>query len=149
MQFYLITVALVLLLDRLTKYLVVKNMELTSTVPVIEGFFHLTYIKNAGAAFGLLANMRWVFVVVTAFILLAVLYMVFKTPTEDILIKVTLGMITGGALGNLIDRISTGLVIDFLDFRGIWPYIFNVADSFVIVGVVLLTWQVFKSDRIM
>jgi len=149
MHIYLMTVIIVLVIDRVTKLWVVAKMELAETIPVINGFFHITYIKNSGAAFGMLANMRWVFISITVLILIAIFYMAYKVSKENIFLTITLAMITGGALGNLIDRLSTGLVIDFLDFRGIWPYIFNLADSFVIVGVLLLTWQILKSDKIL
>ena len=149
MHLYLIALVIVLVIDRISKLWVVSKMELSETIPVISGFFHITYIKNAGAAFGMLANMRWVFIVITILVLITILYMALKVSKEDIFLTVIFGIITGGALGNLIDRFRTGLVIDFLDFRGIWPYIFNVADSFVILGVFLLTWHIIKSDKIL
>ena len=149
MHLYLITVIIVLIIDRVTKFWVVSKMELAETIPVINGFFHITYIKNSGAAFGMLANMRWVFISITVLVLIAILYMANKVSKENIFLTVTYAMITGGAVGNLIDRMKTGLVVDFLDFRGIWPYIFNAADSFVIVGVFLLTWQILKSDKLL
>jgi signal peptidase II len=149
MSLYFVMVVIVLLIDRITKLWVVSKMELSETIPVINGFFHITYIKNSGAAFGILANMRWGFVIVTVLVLTAIFYMAVKTSREDRYLTMIYGMITGGALGNLIDRVRTGLVIDFFDFRGIWPYIFNVADSFVVVGVILLTWQIFRTEKIL
>ncbi len=149
MHLYFIMVVIVLAIDRITKLWIVSKMGLAETIPVINGFFHITYIKNSGAAFGMLANRQWIFILITILVLIAIFYMVVKLPKEDALLAAIFGLITGGALGNLIDRIQTGLVIDFLDFRGIWPYIFNVADSAVVVGVCLLTWQILKSDKML
>lgn len=139
--------AIALFLDRYSKYLISSRMSLEETLPLIPGFFHLTYIKNPGAAFGLFADMRWVFIVITVVIMGVILYLVYTTARNKPVLQLTLGIIAGGALGNLWDRVLEGLVIDFLDFRGIWPYIFNVADSFIVVGVGLLAVQLFLEER--
>ena len=138
---------LVYLLDRISKYLVVTRMEPAETIPLIRGFFHITYVKNAGAAFGVLQDKRWFFIAVTLLIMALMVYLVFTMGKKDLLFSLTLGLITGGATGNLTDRLQSGLVTDFLDFRGIWPYIFNIADSSLVVGVFLLAIQIFLMEK--
>ena len=115
---YVLGIALaVTVVDQLAKYAVHQTMVLHESIPVIPGFFHITYILNRGAAFGILENQRWLFLV-----------MVYGGA----------GLLLGGALGNALDRTFCGAVTDFFDFR-IWP-VFNVADIGIVVGVVLLLW---------
>ncbi|MCR4441163.1 MAG: signal peptidase II [Peptococcaceae bacterium] len=142
-----ITVLLIILLDRTTKYLIGAHMKLAESIPIINGFFHLTYVKNPGAAFGMLADKRWLFIVITLVMLGIIVYTARNSSGKNTWFAVALGMVAGGAFGNLVDRVKGGLVIDFIDFRGIWPYIFNIADSAIVVGVILLAWQVLKPDR--
>lgn len=146
MIFWLFT-AITFGLDRLTKHLVTSSLKIGDSLPVIENFFHLTLIENPGAAFGMLANKRWFFVLVTLLILGIVLYLITTTAARrDAWLMTALGLVSGGALGNLVDRIQSGLVIDFLDFRGIWSYIFNVADMGVVIGVFLLAWRIIAGE---
>lgn len=137
----------VFLLDRISKYLVVTRMDPAETIPLIRGFFHLTYVKNAGAAFGLLQDKKWFFIVITLVIIAVMIYLVFTMGKNNVLFSLTLGLITGGALGNLADRLQSGLVTDFLDFRGIWSYVFNIADSALVVGVFLLAIQILRMEK--
>lgn len=132
-----LTAILSIILDRISKMLVVSKMLIGQTTPLIPGFFHITYIENPGAAFGILAHKKWVFVMITIFILAVLIYLAKTGKEKGHLYTFALGLIAGGAVGNLTDRLQTGLVIDFLDFRGIWSYIFNGADSFVVTGVLL------------
>ena len=132
--------------DRITKALVIANMSPDQSIPVIQDFFHITYIRNSGAAFGFLNNKTWLFIIVTLLVVGFMIYLVCTTFRHDQWMEVTLGMISGGALGNLADRIQTGLVIDFIDFNGIWSYIFNIADIGIVVGVILLAWRIFRMD---
>jgi len=146
--FGLVTVA-VLTLDQLTKSLIDSQMRLHESIPIISGLFRLTYIKNPGAAFGLLAEshpyFRAVFFIcvsVAAIILIG--YYLKREKDSSPLMTLTLSLIMGGALGNLIDRIRFGEVIDFLDFYigpHHWPA-FNVADSAITVGAVLLLYTI-------
>jgi len=138
--------AVVLILDRCTKYLVVENISLGHTLPLIKDFFHLTYIQNPGAAFGLLANNTWLFILITVLILGVIIYLQYTMGKNNLWLSLVFGLITGGAVGNFIDRLQTGLVVDFIDFRGIWSYIFNIADAAIVVGMVLLAWQIMISD---
>lgn len=141
------TSLLIFLLDRVSKYFVITRMDPAETIPIVKGFFHITFVKNAGAAFGLLQDKKWFFVVITLVIIAVMIYFVFTMARQNMLLSLTLGLITGGAAGNLIDRLGSGLVTDFLDFRGIWPYVFNFADSAIVVGVFLLTIQIFRMEK--
>ena len=131
-------IALVIIaLDQGSKWLIQQGMTLHESIPVIPGFFHITYILNRGAAFGILENQRWLFLIMA--ILLFVLYAVFrKKLPEHRAVQAGAGMLLGGAFGNALDRFLHGAVVDFFDFR-IWP-VFNVADIGIVVGVCLLLW---------
>lgn len=146
MLFWLIAV-ITLGLDRLTKYWVTTRMSSGQTIPIIKDFFHLTFLENPGAAFGMLANRTWFFILITVFVLGCIVYLVYTTAQNNTWMLLALGLVSGGALGNLLDRIQTGLVIDFLDFRGIWSYIFNVADMGVVVGVIILAWRIILVEK--
>lgn len=131
-------IALVIIaLDQGSKWLIQQGMTLHESIPVIPGFFHITYILNRGAAFGILENQRWLFLIMA--ILLFVLYAVFrKKLPEHRAVQDGAGMLLGGAFGNALDRFLHGAVVDFFDFR-IWP-VFNIADIGIVVGVCLLLW---------
>ena len=134
-------------LDQLTKWLAVTLLQGNPSVPIIPEVFQLTYLENPGAAFGMLQNNRWVFLIVSTVGILAVLYyLIAKRPTSKLLC-IALSFIVGGGIGNMIDRISLGFVVDFIDFCGIWSYIFNVADSCVCIGMGLLVLYVILSMR--
>jgi signal peptidase II len=135
-----ITAVLILLIDQGSKYIVKTTMTLYESIPVIPNIFHLTYIENPGAAFGLLANQRVFFVIITVIILTTIIYFYYKLKGENLILRVALGMVVGGAIGNLIDRLRIGAVTDFLDFR-IWP-VFNIADSAIVVGMIYLAYQI-------
>lgn len=139
---YFIIIALVVLFDQLTKYLVQSNMDLNSTIPLIDGIFHITYIQNYGAAFSILQN-KTVFLIIMQLIVIAVIlvYLVKKQKNEHWCLLLSVSLIAAGGMGNLIDRAMNGYVVDFFDFR-IWP-IFNVADIAVCVGCGLLVLYMF------
>ena len=125
-------------LDQLTKWLAVTLLQGNPSVPIIPGAFQLTYLENPGAAFGMLQNNRWVFLIISTVGIIAVfLYLIIKRPTSKLLC-VALSFIVGGGVGNMIDRVLLGYVIDFFDFCLINFAIFNVADSFVCVGAGML-----------
>jgi len=142
---FLATVAGLLILDQVTKYVIHTGMALHESIPVIPGFFSITYIRNPGAAFGFLAGasptFRYVFFIgITLAAIGLILHYLRVYADEDQLLTISLGMILSGALGNLIDRIRFGEVIDFLDFyigANHWPA-FNVADSAISGGAFVL-----------
>ena len=127
---------LAIILDQLVKIYVVSNMKLGESIPVVQDIFHLTYVLNPGAAFGILENHRWFFIVICIAIILCVAIFYKSIRRECAMFRYGLGLLLGGAVGNLIDRIQNGLVVDFLDFR-IWP-VFNIADIAICVGAVML-----------
>lgn len=144
-------VVIILLLDQVTKSLVMLNMTLGESVTVIDGFFNITYIRNPGAAFGFLADsspaFRSIFFVgVAVMAVIMILYLIKKISDEKQLLTVCLSLILGGAVGNLIDRVRFGEVVDFLDFYLFsyhWPA-FNVADSAITVGAIILVLEMVK-----
>ncbi len=140
----LIIAAFVVVVDQFTKYLVTNNMIEGMGIPIIDGIFHLTYILNPGAAFGILENNRWFFVLTAVSVLTVLFYYRHAIMFESRLVQLGAALFAGGALGNLIDRIRIGLVIDFFDFR-IWP-IFNVADIAICLGVGLIVWSTIKTE---
>lgn len=135
---YVLGIALaVTVVDQLTKLAVQQDMVLHESIPVIPGFFHITYILNRGAAFGILENQQWFFLVIA--LVLFLLYGLFrKQLPANPWVYGGSGLLLGGALGNALDRTFRGAVTDFFDFR-IWS-VFNVADIGIVVGVVLLLW---------
>ena len=144
MGFYLIALAIVLT-DQATKAIVVRTMRLGQSIPIVPGYFDLTFVLNPGAAFSLLATLperiRSPFFILVS-VAAAVLIVVYRARhlRGHRLATVSLGLILGGAVGNLIDRIRYGVVVDFLDahvHQYHWP-VFNVADSAISVGVTLL-----------
>jgi signal peptidase II len=141
----LILATVLVLLDQAAKWLVVRNMALGEAITVIPGFFDLVYVLNRGASFGMLNRgditwQRWFFIAMTLVAIAVIAYMVRMSKPEERLLRLALGCILGGAVGNLIDRVRQGMVVDFLDFyvgSYHWPA-FNVADSAISVGAVLL-----------
>ncbi|MCX7711068.1 MAG: signal peptidase II [Clostridia bacterium] len=133
-----IIVIIAVVLDQVSKYIIDKNVEYQSMIPVIDKFFYITYSRNTGAAWGMFKNGRYYFIALTFVISIALVYMIIKSDNK--FLKLSLSMILGGALGNFIDRVRVGSVTDFLDFWfGSYNFpTFNVADSFVVVGTILL-----------
>jgi signal peptidase II len=147
-----IVTAVILVLDQATKLYVDARFALYESVPVIPGWFHLTYIRNQGAAFGILSNsaIRIPFFITVALVaLLVILWYLRQLRADQHLGAFALALIFSGALGNLIDRVRLGEVIDFLDVfwnHHHWPA-FNVADSAICVGVALMVWEMWQEER--
>ena len=143
MYIWLAVMALAVFLDQITKYLTVLYLKTVDTVPLWEGVLHLTYVENPGAAFGMMKDSRWLFMVVSTVAILGILgYMLIKKPTDRIEC-LSLSFIVGGGIGNMIDRVALGYVVDMIDFRLINFAVFNVADSFVCVGAgLMLLWVI-------
>ena len=130
-------IALIILFDQLTKWLVQSSMTLNTSIPVMEGVFSMTYIHNSGAAFSMLQGKTFLLIGIQLLVIFAMLaYASMKRRGMNRLLLVSLGLIIGGGFGNLIDRVRQGYVVDFFDFH-FWP-IFNVADIAVSVGCGLL-----------
>ncbi len=134
---YFIIIALIVFIDQLTKYQIRENLELNASIPVINDIFHITYIQNRGAAFSLLMDKTEFLIAIQMLIVTAILVYLLKRRKKDHrLLLLSISLIAAGGIGNLIDRVINGYVVDFLDFR-IWP-IFNAADISVCVGCGLL-----------
>ena len=134
----------VVILDQFSKYIVVENMALGESIPIIEEVFHLTYILNPGAAFGMFAHNRLFFIAIAVVVIGIIIWArreILASPWE---VKAGCGLFLGGAIGNLIDRARQGLVIDFFDFR-VWP-VFNIADIAICIGVGLIIWNLLKTE---
>lgn len=134
----------VVILDQFSKCIVVENMALGESIPIIEEVFHLTYILNPGAAFGMFAHNRLFFIAIAVIVIGIIIWArreILASPWE---VKAGCGLFLGGAIGNLIDRARQGLVIDFFDFR-IWP-VFNIADIAICIGVGLIIWNLLKTE---
>jgi signal peptidase II len=144
--------AFILIADQLTKFIVDQTMPLHHSIPVIDNLFSLTYIRNTGAAFGILAGSAAAFRLpfLMLFSLIAIVFIVMmlrRLPERETGLITALAFILGGALGNLIDRAAYGEVIDFLDFywsRFHWPA-FNLADSFITMGVLITIYYLIKA----
>lgn len=133
-------------IDRLVKVLVQTHFIPGETLKVIPKVFHLTYVLNPGAAFGLMAGQTWIFIVTAVIVLCGVIYGQFRIPPQERITRLAIGIIGGGALGNLYDRLFIGRVVDYLDFQ-IWPYVFNFADSMIVIGVGLLMLAIYRDEK--
>ena len=150
---YLLLVAATLVLDRWTKVLIQKRFDLNESISVIDGFFNITYVRNTGVAFGIFSSISSpaksvLLSVFTAFAAVVVVTYSVRSPARNRLLQIALGLILGGALGNLYDRLAYGYVVDFLEFYAgsyHWPS-FNVADSAISVGVGLLAIEIIRSE---
>lgn len=146
---YYIYALIVLIVDQITKWNIVNTMEIGESLPVIGEFFQITSHRNRGAAFGILKDQRWFFIIITIIIAIGVVWYLQKTRKEGRrLLPVALSLLLGGALGNFIDRALFGEVVDFLQFRFQFNWfgtpvdytypIFNIADSAIVIGVGLI-----------
>ena len=123
-----------ILVDQIVKIIISSTMDVGETIPVIKDIFHFTYIRNEGAAFGMLSEHRWVFMIISSVAIVAMCIYLFKFCKERMLTRIGIALVIGGGIGNMIDRIFLGYVVDMIDCRFIDFYIFNVADSCVCVG---------------
>ncbi len=141
-----------LLADQVTKQLVVSNMDLYQSIDILP-FFNLTYVHNPGAAFSFLADQggwqRWFFTVIAAVASIVFIVWLAKTPKQQALLSAAFALMLSGAVGNLIDRVLFGYVIDFLDFYGFGYHFpaFNIADSMIFIGAALMIFDSFKNGE--
>jgi signal peptidase II len=150
----LITCFWILLLDQWTKYVVEQRFPLYRKVEVISGFFNLTHVRNPGGAFGIFGGESsgiggLLFVVVSLLAVGIIIYLFLKVKEEEKMLSLSLSLVLSGALGNLIDRVRYGEVIDFLDFYVSsfhWPA-FNIADSAICVGIGLMAFELLFKDH--
>ncbi|MFZ3173052.1 MAG: signal peptidase II [Carboxydocellales bacterium] len=135
-----------LIVDQLTKYIVRINMRELESIPLIREVFHLTYILNPGAAFGMLAYKTVFFIVMAIVVIGGVIIYNHRLSGEQLVLRIALGLQVGGAIGNLIDRVRFAHVVDFLDFR-VFP-VFNFADTAITVGVGLLILEILRQNKL-
>ncbi|OGP88774.1 MAG: signal peptidase II [Deltaproteobacteria bacterium RBG_19FT_COMBO_43_11] len=151
---FILGATVVVAFDQITKAVITEKLFMYGTHKVIDGFFNLVYVMNPGAAFGFLAGMSEIFryfffIGITAVAILLIIYYILKSKQERLPVIISLTLIFGGAVGNLIDRIRFGAVVDFLDFYiGTWHWpAFNVADSAISAGAVLMIWGILVNRK--
>jgi len=133
--------------DQLIKLVINNKFICGQSLPVIKNIFHLTYVKNTGAAFGIFQNQNMFFIISTLVIIVIMLIYINIINKKSIWFKLAAGLILGGAVANLIDRIRVGCVIDYLDFR-IWP-VFNLADSTIVIGAGIMILLFMMGEEIL
>lgn len=140
----LVITGAIILFDQVSKYLVRAMMVPGESIPLIPKLFHLTYVQNPGAAFGIFAHRTTFFIVIAVAVILFILVFFQRVGRQQKLLRIGLALQLGGAVGNLIDRILLGHVTDFFDFR-IWP-VFNIADMAIVLGVAILCWEIIHAS---
>ena len=139
-----------IILDQFTKHLVVQNLKNNPPMVIIDNFLTFTYLENTGAAFGILKNRRWIFILITIISIFLISYILFKYKNKlQTINTIALSLILGGAIGNLIDRIRLGYVVDFVSMRFFNRYnfaVFNLADTFVVIGSIIIIIFILFSD---
>ncbi len=140
---YYVIVLFVIAIDQISKWLIVKNMELGTSIPIIDNVLYITSHRNRGAAWGILENKMWFFYIITVVFVVFIVFYMKKYAKTDRLLGISLGLILGGAIGNFIDRVFRQEVVDFIHvyiFSYNYP-VFNIADSALCIGVVLIIIQ--------
>jgi len=146
--YYLLALAVVVI-DQITKWLVVNNMDLGEQIPLIENLLYITSHRDRGAAFGMLQDQMWLFFIITVIVVIGIVYYL-QTQVKYVGTGIAFGLVLGGAIGNFIDRLFRGEVVDFIDVKIIgydFP-IFNVADSSLVIGVILLMLFTLKEEKV-
>jgi signal peptidase II len=138
----IILTILIIIADQWSKHIIEANMMPGLSLPVIPNIFHITYILNPGAAFGILENQRGFFIAIAIAMLLAAIYFYPRIPAKYHMLRFGVCLLVGGASGNVIDRIKTGYVVDFFDLR-VWP-VFNIADIAIVSGVICVIIAMFR-----
>lgn len=148
MVYYFLAIA-VIALDQITKYFVVRYMDIGESIPLINNVLYLTSHRNAGAAFGILQGQMWLFFIATIIVVSIIIYLMITQIQGSKWFGTSLGLVLGGAIGNFIDRVLAGEVVDFIDvfiFTYNYP-IFNVADMALVIGVGMMMIHFIKEDR--
>lgn len=144
MYVILIVSALIVFFDQATKFLAFRYLQELESISVIPNIFHLSYIQNTGIAFGLFQNHPEIWSIIISMSVLFLMIGIGFFVNQSLWRKIAYSFILGGAVGNWIDRIRLHYVVDFLDFR-IWP-VFNLADSFITIGVVIFIWYAIRGQ---
>lgn len=141
--------AILILMDQISKYIIVKTMNVGESIPVIGDVLQITSHRNYGAAWGMLQNQMMFFYIITIVVLIALIYFYYKEAADNLLMQCGLMLIFAGAIGNFIDRLFRGNVVDFIDTKIIsydFP-IFNVADSCLTIGVFILLYELLFNQK--
>ncbi len=149
---YIVLIILLIIADQVTKCLAVVNLQAIETMPLIQDAVHFTYTENTGAAFSIFRDQKYFLIILTSLAMLGLFWYLLKLikQPDKVLLKLSFSMIIAGGLGNIIDRVRLGYVVDFIDFRIINYAIFNVADIFIVVGAgLLLIDSLFVSKEMM
>jgi len=148
-MYYIILITALIIVDQWTKHLTVTNFVEGQSFPLVFDFFHLTYVKNRGVAFGMFQGKIPIISVVTVLAILGIGWYLVKSVKDkkNKLENIAYAFILSGAIGNMIDRATRGFVVDMMDFRGIWSYVFNLADVWINVGVAFILLSEFMSSR--
>lgn len=143
MILYLVIAAVIIVLDQIVKYMTVEYIPLGNIVNLHNPILSLTYIKNTGAAWGILAGKMWLFTLITVVVVAGIIYVLYKNRNASKWFSIGLSLILGGAIGNFIDRIGQGFVVDMFMFKFIDFPIFNVADISLVMGVgCIIVWLI-------
>lgn len=152
MVYYLSLTMIIVLVDQFTKYLTVQNIALHETIDFIPGFMSFTYLQNSGAAWSILEGQMWFFYIITTITIIVILYFLKTEGKTDKIFGTILAFVLGGTIGNFIDRLLYKYVIDMIRVEFISFPVFNVADSFLTIGVIALfiytIYQEKKSGKI-
>lgn len=140
-----IVAAIVLILDQVTKYIIQTKMAPGYSFTILNKVFDITYVQNTGAAFGILAGRNMLFIMISLVALVGIVFFGGGLK-KTLLLKISCGLILGGIIGNLIDRIRLGYVVDFLDFQ-VWP-VFNMADSAITLGAIFLIIKSLQAGKL-
>ena len=145
---YIILVAVLVFLDQISKYIVDQNFFEGDSIGVLTDFFHFTYVKNRGIAFGMFQGKLDIISIATVIAIIAIIIYLYRDRNKmPLLEKIGFNFILAGAIGNMIDRAFRGFVIDMIDFRGIWSFVFNLADVWINIGVLFIILEYFFADK--
>ena len=148
-KFILILSTLLMFIDQLIKYFVIHNLELYKSIKLIPNFFYITYVKNDGAAFSILRGNRWLLIAIGIIALMFMIKLIIMDKKITKLDVVSYSLVIGGILGNLVDRVLYGSVIDYLDFYlfGYNAPVFNFADSCIVIGAIIIICVLIKEGN--
>jgi len=126
----------IVILDQITKFFIRQELQLNQSIPIIRNILNFTHTTNTGSAFGLFKGLNLIFILFSFIVIIVIFRYLKKIKENERLLQFAVGSLSGGTIGNLIDRIFYGYVIDFIDFR-VWP-VFNIADSFITISVIFI-----------
>ncbi len=143
----LVISAAIVVLDQIFKYLAINNLKSIENIVVIDNLLYFTYLENRGAAFGIFSNQRWLFIIATVLAIILLVYLVFVKKFQSKIFNISVALIIGGGVGNLIDRIFLGYVVDYIQIS-FFPPVCNFADYCITAGtIILIIWLFFCYDK--